>query len=425
MHVRLLCTAALMSSLVVAAACGPSTASLSAPEIRLTSQENGGAAYVEVTGLSREQLSALEELELTTEQWSSVLRVAVGPDVPAMLGRYALANGRLTFTPAFQFDPGRQYEVRFDPSRVPGVGESDIAAIEATVGRPASRAVPSTVVARVYPTGDVIPENMLRMYIEFSDPMGRRSGIEYMKLLDENGQEIPGAFLPLDYEFWSPDHTRFTVFFDPGRVKNGILPNRQMGRALNPERSVTLVISREWRDQYGLPLKEEVRRVFRVGPADTKPLDPSSWRIQSPPSGRRAGVVVTFPDPLDHGLLMRALGVTRDGAPVEGEILVDAAETRWTFTPRNPWRAGTYHLLALDILEDLAGNQIGRAFEVDNFDTVDKSPSPQTITLPFTVGAQRRATGSFSFQLGSSCTRPSPLLENRTFVVKTNRVFRS
>jgi hypothetical protein len=38
-----------------------------------------------------------------------------------------------------------------------------------------------------------------------------------------------------------------------------------------------------------------------------------------------------------------------------------------------------------ECLEDLAGNQIGRAFEVDNFDTVDKSPDPQTITIPFRV----------------------------------------
>ncbi len=52
---------------------------------------------------------------------------------------------------------------------------------------------------------------------------------------------------------------------------------------------------------------------------------------------------------------------------------------------QRPWRAGTYQLLALDILEDVAGNQIGRAFEVDNFDTVDKSPNPQTITIPFRV----------------------------------------
>ena len=94
---------------------------------------------------------------------------------------------------------------------------------------------------------------------------------------------------------------------------------------------------------------------------------------------------MTFPEPLDHGLLMRALGVTRDGKEVDGEIAVDQLETRWTFTPREPWRAGSYNLLALDILEDVAGNQIGRAFEVDNFESVDKGPNPQTITIPFTV----------------------------------------
>lgn len=387
MHVRLLHVVAVASSLVTAAACGRSAATASDPAIRLTNPRDGGTAYLEVTGLSGETLDALEGAGYTPDQWTAVLRVAVAPDAPAMLGTYAIADEALKFTPAFPLDPGRQYEVRFDPSRVPGASESGAASIVTTLGRPASTAVPSTVVARVYPTGDVVPENLLRMYVEFSGPMGRPSGIEYMKLLDENGKEIPGAFLPLDYEFWSPDHTRFTAFFDPGRVKRGILPNQQMGRALKPGHPVTLVISRDWRDEHGQPLKEEFRRVLRVGPADEKPLDTSSWRIQPPPAGRRDGVVVTFPEPLDHGLLMRALAVTRDGARVEGDVAVDAAETRWTFTPRDPWRAGTYHLLALDILEDLAGNQIGRAFEVDNFDTVDKSPNPETVTLPFTVGA--------------------------------------
>jgi hypothetical protein len=82
---------------------------------------------------------------------------------------------------------------------------------------------------------------------------------------------------------------------------------------------------------------------------------------------------------------MRALGVTRHGAPLDGDVVVGPGERMWTFTPKDPWQAGAYDLLALDILEDLAGNQIGRAFEVDNFDTVDKSPNPQTIRLPFTI----------------------------------------
>jgi hypothetical protein len=168
-------------------------------------------------------------------------------------------------------------------------------------------------------------------------------------------------------------------------VKKGILPNVQQGRPLEVGRSVTLVINREWRDENGLPLKEEFRRALRVGPTDLDPLDSAAWHIQSPKAGGRDGVVVTFPEPLDHGLLMRALGVTRDGKEVAGAIAVDRNETRWTFTPEAPWRTGTYHLLALDILEDLAGNQISRAFEVDNFDTVDKGPNPQTITIPFRV----------------------------------------
>ena len=382
MNVRLLCVAAVTSALVIAAACGRS--STSTPEIKLTSPD-GGAAYVEVTGLSGDLLETIEDAGLTPEQWSAVLRVAVDADSPAMLGAHSVGDGAVRFTPAFPLDPGRQYAIRFDASPVPGIGASAPAPLVATVGRPAASTVPTTVVSRVYPTGDVVPENLLRMYVEFSGPMARRSGIEYMKVLNEAGTEIPGAILPLDYEFWSPDHRRFTVFFDPGRVKEGILPNREMGRPLTIGGAMTLVIRREWRDEHGLPLKEDFRRTFRVTPPDAKPLDTASWKIQPPPAGGRAPVVVTFPEPLDHGLLMRALGVTRDGAPVEGEIAVDTAETRWAFTPKDPWRAGGYALLALDILEDLAGNQIGRAFEVDNFDTVDKSPNPQTITLPFTV----------------------------------------
>ena len=387
MIVRPMCAAAMTGSLVIASACSRSPGSASEPAIRLTSPRNGGAAYIEVTGLSGEALESLRDAELTTDQWSGILRVAVSDDAPGMLGSHRVADRALRFTPMYPLDQGRQYQVRFDPAQLSGAGAASGSAIVATIGQPAQHRAPSTVVARVYPTSDVVPENLLRMYIEFSGPMGRRSGVEYMKLLDENGKEIPGAFLPLDYEFWSPDHTRFTAFFDPSRVKAGILPNQQMGRALKNGRSVTFVISREWRDQHGLPLKEEFRRVLRVGPAEDQPLDTASWDIQPPPSvGRRDSVVVSFPKPLDYSLLMRALGVTREGISIEGDILVDNTETRWTFTPHEAWREGTYHLLALDILEDVAGNQIGRAFEVDNFDTVDKSPNPRSIMTPFRAG---------------------------------------
>ena len=385
MPMRVLWVVVLVSVLSSTAACSRSSDASAAPAITLTTPGNGAPAYVALTGLSVNALRSLQHADLTSEQWASVLRVAVSTDADAMLGDYTVIDGVVRFTPLFPLDPGRQYRVRFEPARLPGAAADAGGAIETTVGRPASTAVPSTTVARVYPSGDTVPENLLRMYVEFSAPMGRKSGVEYIALLDHQDKEIEGAVLPLEYEFWSPDHKRFTIFFDPGRVKKGILPNLQMGRALEVGRSVTLVIKREWPDENGLPLKEEFRRVLRVGPTDLEPLDTSSWRIQSPAAGSRDGMVVTFPEPLDHGLLMRALGVTRDGKEVDGAIDVDQAETRWTFTPTTPWTAGVYQLLALDILEDLAGNQIGRAFEVDNFDTVDKGPDPKTITIPVHV----------------------------------------
>jgi hypothetical protein len=248
---RLLRLAAVTASLVTAAACGRSVNPPSSPAITLTSPQSG-RAYVEITGLSSAALGALATASWTHEQWSALLRVAVDDNAPGMLGDYRVADGALRFTPAFPLDPGRPYRVRFDPARLPGAIAS-AAPIVATVGQPARDATPSTVVTRIYPTADVVPENLLRMYIEFSEPMGRRSGVEHLKLLDDSGREIPGAFLPLDYEFWSPDHKRFTAFFDPGRVKGGILPNQQMGRALRAGRPVTLVIGHEWRDQYGRP----------------------------------------------------------------------------------------------------------------------------------------------------------------------------
>jgi len=385
MPVRVLWVGVLVSVLSSTAACGRSSDASAPPAITLTTPGNGAPAYVALTGLPADALKSLQHANLTPEQWASVLRVAVSTDAPSMLGDYTVLDGVVRFTPLFPFDQGRQYHVRFEPARLPGGAADAGGAIETTVGRPAATAVPSTTVARVYPSGDIVPENLLRMYVEFSAPMGRKSGVEYIALLDHQGKEIEGAVLPLEYEFWSPDHKRFTIFFDPGRVKKGILPNLQMGRPLEVGRSVTLVIKREWPDENGLPLKEEFRRVLRVGPTDLEPLDTSTWRIQSPAAGSRDGMVVTFPEPLDHGLLMRALGVTRDGKEVDGAIGVDQAESRWTFTPMAPWTAGTYQLLALDILEDLAGNQIGRAFEVDNFDTVDKGPNPKTITIPFHV----------------------------------------
>jgi hypothetical protein len=392
-NIHVLRVAALATLVASAAACSRSLASdPRTPGIHMTAPAKG-PAYIEYVGLSDKERDALANVRYSLQQWSEILHVSVFRDGPPLIeppgqiiGRYEVVDDTVRFTPAFPFDPGRTYNVWFNPTRIPGASSIQlIPSMSVTVSLPRPDIAPSTVVTHVYPSGDFIPENQLRMYIEFSAPMGRRSGIDYVALLDENGKQVEGPFLPLDYEFWNADRTRFTVFFDPGRVKNGILPNKQMGRALKVGKSYTLLVRSEWQDANGLPLKESFRRTFRVGPPDTRPLDTAQWRIEPPKAGAQTPLVVAFPEPVDHGLLFRALGVRRSGEVVDGDVTVGANETQWSFTPHQPWEAGDYSLLALSILEDRAGNQIGRAFEVDNFESVDKGSDPRTVTLPFHV----------------------------------------
>lgn len=376
------------------AACAGSAKSSAPPRIQLNTQTN----TVDVTGLSAATVAALAGAASngtwTDADWQALLRVSVkaaggSGSTPAVAGTHAIVGGAVRFTPMFPFDEGRQYDVVLDAARLPAV-EDDVPwrrqKIAAVVGRPAVARSPSTFVTHLYPSGDVVPANQLRMYLHFSAPMDWRSGYDHVTLLDDRGHEVLDAFLPLDADFWNDDRTRYTVFFDPGRVKRGILPNKQMGRALVAGKRYTLLVKREWRDGHGLPLKEEFRHVFRASPAIERPLTMREWKVEAPAGGTREPIVVTFPEPLDHGLLRRALGVARAGAPLEGEISIEAAETRWRFTPRDAWAQGDYELVALAFLEDLAGNRIGRAFEVDNFERTDITTEPERNTRTFTVG---------------------------------------
>ena len=47
-------------------------------------------------------------------------------------------------------------------------------------------------------------------------------------------------------------------------------------------------------------------------------------------------------------------------------------------------------MIALSILEDLVGNRIGRAFEVQSFERVDKELEPEVTTIPFEVVSASR-----------------------------------
>jgi hypothetical protein len=333
-------------------------------------------AYLDIRGVDPKLLRDAAERERVLQVFAVRADGAAQPEPVA--GKYGTASDGIRFTPQYPFDPGRTYEVRFR-------AEADSAdARQERVTMPSAPAKPATFVAHVYPSGGVVPANQLRMYIEFSAPMGQRPGLEHVALLDDRGRQVVDPFLPVDGELWNAEHTRFTVFFDPGRQKRGILPNREMGESLVAGRRYTLRVSRDWLDGNGQPLRETFERRFTVGPPDRSPLDVASWKVTAPREGTREPLTVAFSEPLDHGLLLRAIGVRRDGATLTGQVQVDAHETRWTMTPDAPWQPGRYELIALGILEDLAGNRIGRAFEIVG--AGDKGEDDAAVTaVPFAL----------------------------------------
>ena len=345
--------------------------------VRIVLNSDKPRPTIDVVDVPAAQLSALQGTE-SREAWNAVLKIAVGPDQPAVLGAYQIEDGRIVFTPMFPLDSGRQYHVTYAVAGAPP--------LTSIVSLPPRNMTPTTTVAGVYPTAEVVPENQLRFYIHFSAPMGSKGGLAYVHLFADDGAEVADPFLPLDAEFFNDDRTRYTVFFDPGRQKRGIAPIADMGRSLTEGKSYTLVVDSEWRDGNGLPLTQQFKRTFKVGPPDERPLDPESWQVQAPAAGSRNPLTVAFPEPLDHGLLLRALGVlSPDGKPISGNVAVGTNELTWSFTPQSPWLAGAHNIVAFAMLEDLAGNRIGRAFEVDQFDRTDKSSEPEKTLIPFTI----------------------------------------
>src|SRR5262249_7669743 len=101
-------------------------------------------------------------------------------------------------------------------------------------------------------------------------------------------------------------------------------------------------------------------------------------------------LIVDFPKPMDHALLGRLIWlVDARGKKVEGKTRITNREERWEFRPSQPWDAGHYNLVVDAALEDLAGNSIGRPFEIDVFRAIDAKPKTKTIKIPIEIGSVR------------------------------------
>lgn len=218
-------------------------------------------------------------------------------------------------------------------------------------------------VTAVYPSADVLPANLLRLYIQFSEPMKTTGNLEHIKLLDETGTEVPVVFFDNVYELWNQQQTQLTLIVDPARVKTGLLANEELGRALVPGARYSLIID-QLQNALHQPLRSPFEKAFLVEPADVSEPKLERWKIQSPENGSNTALIVRFPEPLDYlSLLQRLIVTTLDNKPVAGKVEIGVLETTWQFTPAEPWKAGEYKLHVHTRLEDPSGNNLSGLFD--------------------------------------------------------------
>jgi hypothetical protein len=351
-------------------------------DIRLARDDASGRDVFDVYNLNVQQLNLFAASKPSTEEWHSWFSVTVvGDDSPPLLGEYVVAGDMLRFRPRFPLVPGLSYQATVRKDQAPDKPSSWPRKVFEIPKPPPG---PPVQVQLVYPTVDAVPENLLKFYIHFTGPMRTGEAFEYIRLVDPAGKTIERAFLELGEELWDRRGQRFTLLIDPGRIKQGLKPREDLGPVLVAGKNYTLVIDGRWRDATGQPLGRDYKKSFRTTAAVELPVEPADWKLTPPAAGTRGPLTVVSQRPLDNALFQRVLHVVdATDNEVEGDVTVSEHETRWQFTPRLPWAAGSYNLEVEQILEDLAGNSVGRTFEVDE----EKPPPAQQkrTRLPFTI----------------------------------------
>lgn len=355
-------------------------------------EKDGLPVAIDALGIPAKLLADLarkSELEDDEAFLSHVLSLRVAseadkPVLPAMAGKYETVGGALRFTPRFSLRAGMRYEADFFP---PPLRDVDAPAhYSLIIEVPAKPAAEPAAVAIVYPSSPVLPENQLRFYLQFNRPMSRGDVYRHIRLLKADSEPVELPFLEIGEELWDTTGQRLTLLIDPGRIKRGLKPREESGPVLEAGQRYTLVVDPAWRDADGLLMKDGLKWKFSVGQPVEKPIEPAGWKIETPKAGSDQAVLVRFPQPLDWALLLRTIAVVDgQGEPVAGHIELGDHQRVWKLRPDKPWAGGDYSLVIDTTLEDLAGNRIGRAFEVDVTGTIDKQVFAETVRIPFKI----------------------------------------
>jgi hypothetical protein len=282
----------------------------------------------------------------------SSLKVVLADGDQNILGNISEDGDAILFTPLIPLSPGLTYKI-VQAGKL--IGEIKV---------PLSNSKDAPKILAIYPQGDTLPENTLKLYLEFSNPMLTGNAIDHISLLDGK-DTLRDVFLNLQPELWDTTGRVLTLWLDPGRIKRGLVLNRERGNPLKKANKYRLVVSSKWKDSRGLNLQEHSKE-FVAGTWDSQQPDINKWQLNPPLSGTFKPLIVRVNEPLDHYLLQESITVLNaHGVPVKGTASVSNNDSIWEFTPTQPWLAGKHTLRVDARLEDLAGNNLNKVFDRD------------------------------------------------------------
>ena len=291
---------------------------------------------------------------LLADSETSTLKIilASGKGTP-ILGKFNVDGDMVMFSPLIPLSTGLDYQV-LQGDKLLG-----------TLNVPIDTNEKKPEVVKIYPQVDTLPINALKLYIEFSKPMRTGRVLDHINLL--HGKDtMHNVFLDLEPELWDSTGKVLTLWIDPGRIKRGLVLNKELGNPLTNKDHYTFTISPDWKDSKGVKLGKQYTKTFIAGARDSQIPDINKWRFNIPQAKSQATLMINLGEPLDHFLLMEAVTILdAKGKPVDGFISTGNYDRELQFSPRQPWAAQRYTLRVNAKLEDVASNNLNRVFDRD------------------------------------------------------------
>ncbi|WP_299674691.1 hypothetical protein [uncultured Tenacibaculum sp.] len=266
-----------------------------------------------------------------------------------IVGSFVTQTNSIIFIPRFPFLQGKTYIIKTNDD------QQEFLVPKSVRSKP--------VVTAVYPTKNKIPENILRMYIQFSNPMKTTGNLKNIKLYNSTGIEVKGVIFNNVYELWNEAQTQLTIIFDPSRVKTGLKINENLGRALESGENYKIVVS-NLEDIYGQRLKNSYTKHFYVTEEDTQSPNHEKWTLKSPKANTTESLNIDFKESIDMMSLQNRLFVFSSGNDrIDGKIKFNNNEKSWKFIPNQKWTKGDYILKINSRLSDPSGNNLNGLFD--------------------------------------------------------------